>query len=98
MRLGETLPQWTSKDKKCFLYETPYVAAPVRVLADVIAKAMPYKRIYLDAPTRTRNFSWFMSDKFLKRSVSSYQDSYVHSLQGGLQAKVVLERTTYCVT
>jgi hypothetical protein len=39
-----------------------------------------------------------MSDAFLKRHVSSFQDSYVKFLWGDLQAKVVPERTTYCVT
>ncbi len=29
--LVETLPLWNSKDKKCCLCKTPYVAAPVRV-------------------------------------------------------------------
>ncbi len=38
MHLGETLLPWKSKDKKCCLYKTPGVAAPVRVLGDVIAK------------------------------------------------------------
>ncbi len=28
MRLGETLLPWNSKEKKCCLYETPYIAAP----------------------------------------------------------------------
>ncbi len=38
MHLGETLLPWKSKDKKWCLYKmTPYVAAPVRVLGDVIA-------------------------------------------------------------
>jgi hypothetical protein len=87
MRLGETLLPQKSKDKKCCLYEMPYVAAPARVLGDVIAKPTPYKQIPLDAPTRTRNFSWFTSDKFFKRPVLSYQDSYVKFLWGGLQAK-----------
>jgi hypothetical protein len=35
MHLGVTLLPWKSKDKKSCLYETPYVAAPVRVLGDV---------------------------------------------------------------
>ncbi len=96
MRLGETLLWWNSKDKKCCLYKTPYVAAPMRVLGEVIAKAMPYDWISLDAPARTRNFSWFMSDVFLWRTVSSYWYSYVEFLWGDLQAKVVPERTTYC--
>ncbi len=38
MRLGETLLPWKSKDKKCCLYETSYVAAPIWVLGDVNAK------------------------------------------------------------
>ncbi len=51
MHLGETLFPWKSKDKKCCLYKTPYVAAPVRVLGDVIAKfyalhATSYRRTY----------------------------------------------------
>ncbi len=72
MQLGETLPLWNFKDKKCCLYKTLYVAASVRVLGDVIAKAMPYDWTPSDAPTRTRIFSWFTSDKFLKRLVLSY--------------------------
>ncbi len=95
MHLGEALPPWNSKDKKCCLYKTLYVAAPVRVLGDVIAKATPNKQIPLDAPTRSREFSWFTSDKFLKRPVSSYRDSYVKFLWGDLRAKVVPERNTY---
>jgi hypothetical protein len=39
-----------------------------------------------------------MSDEFLNTPASSYQDSYVKSLQGGLLAKVVPERTVYCIT
>jgi hypothetical protein len=53
MRLGETLLSWKSKDKKCCLYKMPYVAAPVRVLGDIIAKPMPYEQIPSDAPTIT---------------------------------------------
>jgi hypothetical protein len=61
----------------------PYVAAPMRVLGDIITKTRPYTQLPLDTPTRTRNFSWFTSDVFLKRPILSYQDSYVHFLQGG---------------
>jgi hypothetical protein len=50
MRLGETLSLWNHKDKKCYHYETPYIAAPVRVLGDVIAKATTYEQISLVAP------------------------------------------------
>ncbi len=47
LHLRVPLPPWNSKDKKCCLYDTPYVAASVRVLGDVIAKLYP-----------TRNFLW----------------------------------------
>ncbi len=50
------------------------------------------------APTRTSFFIWFTSDEFLKRPVLSYQDSYKKFWQGDLRAKVVPERTNYCVT
>ncbi len=95
MRLGETLPQWNSKEKKCCLYETPYVAAPMRVLGDVIAKAMPYKQIPLDAPTRTRKFSWFTSDKF-SRDPSCHIETPASNFYKEIYEKVVPERTTYC--
>jgi hypothetical protein len=64
MHLGETLLPQKSKDKKCCLYETPYITAPVRVLGDVIAKPTPYEQIPSDTPTITRNVSWFTSDEF----------------------------------
>ncbi len=38
MHLRETLLLWKSKDRKCCLYKTPYVAAPTGVLGVVIAK------------------------------------------------------------
>ncbi len=57
----------------------------------------PYACLPTDAPTRAR-FFWFMSYAFLKRPISSYWESNVKFLQGGLQAKVVLDRNTYCVT
>ncbi len=37
--LGETLLLWKSKDKKCCLNKTPYIAAPIWVSGDVIAKS-----------------------------------------------------------
>ncbi len=51
MHLGETLLPWKSKSKKCCLYETPYVAAPIWVLGDIIAKfsalrATSYRQTY----------------------------------------------------
>jgi hypothetical protein len=47
MHLGETLLAWKSKDKKCCLYVTPYIAAPIWVLGDVIAKFYPLLRDFL---------------------------------------------------
>ncbi len=54
MHPWETLLLWNSKEMKCCLYETPYVAAPVQVLGDVIANSTPYVRLPTDAPTRAR--------------------------------------------
>ncbi len=97
MRLGETLLLWKSKDKKCCLYKTPYVTAPIWVLGDVNAKfyalcATSYRRTY-----KSQNYFLFMSDVFLKRHVLSFWDSYMKFLRGHLRAKVVPERTIFCV-
>jgi hypothetical protein len=54
---------------KCCLYKTPYVAAPVREIGDVIARTPLYMQLSTDAPTRTRIFFWFTSNAFLKRPV-----------------------------
>ncbi len=85
MRLGETLLQWKSKDKKCCLYETPYIAAPIW-----LRPMGGFLQTHLQEPDF---FFWFTSEAFLKRPVLSYWDSYVKLLWGGLQAKVVPERT-----
>jgi hypothetical protein len=61
---------WSSKDKKCCLYKTPYVAAHVRELGEVIARAPPYVRLPIDALTRT-GFFWFTRDILLKRAILS---------------------------
>ncbi len=98
MCLGETLLPWKSKDKKCCLYETPYIAALIWVLGDVIAKFSALRRTSYRCTYKSQIFFWFTSNKFLKRPVLSFQDSYVKFLPGGLQAKVVPERTTYCIT
>jgi hypothetical protein len=55
-------------------------------------------RDFLQTHLQEPDFFWFTSDAFLKRPILSFQDSYVKFLLGGLQAKVVLERTTYCIT
>jgi hypothetical protein len=39
MHPWESLLPWISKDKKCCLYEMPYVAAPTWVLGDIITKS-----------------------------------------------------------
>ncbi len=98
MHLGETLLPWNSKDKKCCLYKTPYIAAPIWISGDIIAKfyaqcATSYRCTY-----KSQNFFWFTSDKFLKRPVLSYWDSYKKFLWGDLRVKVVPERSTYCIT
>jgi hypothetical protein len=60
------MPPWNSKDKKCCLYETPYVAEPMREFGDVIAisstlRATSYGRTY-----KNQIFFWFMSEVYLK--------------------------------
>ncbi len=57
----------------------------------------PCAQLPTGAPTRARIFFWFTSDVLLKRPISSFWDSYVKFLPGGLQAKVVPKRTTYCI-
>ncbi len=98
MHLGETLLLCKSKDKKCCLYKTPYAAAPIWVLGDVIAKFYALCTTSYRCTYKSQIFFWFTSDAFLKRHILSFWDSYVKFLQGGLRAKVVPERTTYCVT
>ncbi len=61
--------QWETQWPKCCLYETPYIAAPIRETGDIIARTPLYTRLPTDAPTRTR-FFWFMSNTFLKKPVS----------------------------
>ncbi len=56
LRLGESLPLWNSKDKKCCLYKMPYAAAPMRVLGGIIARTKPYVQLPTDAPTREPDF------------------------------------------
>ncbi len=41
---------------KCCLYETPYVATPVRETGNVIARTLLYVRLPTDAPTRNSFF------------------------------------------
>jgi hypothetical protein len=89
LRLVETLPPWNSKDKKCCLYETPYIIAPMSKIGDVIERTPPYTRLPTDAPTGARIYFWFTSNVFLKRNVSSTHDSYVLYIRGSPVAKTV---------
>ncbi len=52
---SENLQQET-KQPKCCLYKTPYVAAPVRETGDVITRTPLYAWLPTDAPIRTRFF------------------------------------------
>ncbi len=88
LRLGKTLPLWNSKDKKCCLYKTPYVAAPLREIGDTIVRTLFCVRLPTEAPTGIR-FFWFTSEVFLKRNVLSTQDSYVLYIQGSPLAQAV---------
>ncbi len=65
---SENLQQETQWPK-CCLYESPYIAAPIRETGGVIAITPPYAWLPTDAPTRAR-FFWFTSNAFLKRPVS----------------------------
>ncbi len=87
MHLGETLLPWKSKDKKYCLYKTPYVAAPIWVLGEVVVKFYALHATFYRHPFKNQNFFWFTSDAFLKRHVSSFWDSYVKFLQWDLRAK-----------
>ncbi len=97
VHLGECFRR-KMKDKKCCLYKTPYVAAPIWVLGDVIMKFSALRATSYRCTYKSQNFFWFTSDAFLKRQVLSFWDSYQNFLPGGLRAKVVPERTTYCIT
>ncbi len=41
---------------KCCLYETPYIAASIREIVDVIARTPLYAQLPTDTPTRTKLF------------------------------------------
>ncbi len=53
----ETLLPWSSKEKKCCLYETPYVAAPIQVLGDVIAKSYALRATSYRCTYKSQNSS-----------------------------------------
>ncbi len=56
MHPWETLLTWNSKEKKCCLYETPYVAAPIQVLGDVIAKSYALRATSYRCTYKSQNF------------------------------------------
>ncbi len=60
----------------------------------ILCPACNFLQMHLQEP----DFFWFTSDAFLKRHISSFWDSYMKFPREDLQAKVVPERTTYCVT
>ncbi len=67
MRQGETLLLWKSKDKKCCLYKMPYVAAPMRVLGDVIAKFSTLRMTNFGRTCKNQKFflvnNWCVSEE-----------------------------------
>ncbi len=99
MRPWETLLLWNSKEKKCCLYKMPYIAAPIRVLGDVITNPTSYVQLPTEGPTRARiSFSWFTSDMFCKRPTLSYWDFYVNLNTEVYKRRWYRKRTTYCVS
>ncbi len=71
MRLGETLLPWKSKDKKCCLYEMPYVTAPIWVLGDVIVKFYALRATSYRCTYKSQRF-------FLSRVTSFWRDPSRH--------------------
>ena len=80
MCLGKTLLPWKSKDKKCCLYKMPYIAAGIQVLGDVIVKFYALRATFYRCTYKSQIFFGFMSDAFLKKHVSVFQDSYMKFL------------------
>jgi hypothetical protein len=60
----------------------------------ILRPTRDFLQMHLQEPEFFLVCEWCIS----KRHVLSFQDSYVKFLQGDLQAKVVPERTTYCIT
>jgi hypothetical protein len=53
---------------KCYLYEAPYIAAPIRETGDTTARTPLYVRLSTGTPIRA-SFFWFTSNAFLKRPI-----------------------------
>ncbi len=85
--------------KKCCLYETPYIAAPIWVprwchREFYALRATSYRRTY-----KNQNFVfWFTSDAFRKRPVLSYWDSYVNFYEEVYEQRWYQKRTPHCIT
>ncbi len=85
--------------KKCCLYKTPYVAAPIQVprcchREFYALHATSYRRTY-----KSQNFFFlFTSDVFCKRPISSYWDSYVNFYKEVYKQRWYWKRTTYRVS
>jgi hypothetical protein len=86
--------QRETQQPKCCLYETPYIAAPVRETGDVIARTPLYARLPTDAPTRTRFFFGSQVTSFSRDPSRESIGSYVPFLRGSHIQKQYHRRTT----
>jgi hypothetical protein len=85
--------------KKCCLYKTPYVAAPIRVPRWRHHEFYSLRVTSYRCTYKSQNpFFWFTSDAFRKRLVLSYQDSYVNFYKGVYEQRWCWKRTTYHVS
>jgi hypothetical protein len=85
--------------KKCCLYKTPYIAAPIRVprwrhCKFYALRTTSYRRTYKSQ----KFFFWFTSDVFRKRPVLSYRDSYVNFYRETYERRWYRKWTTYRIS
>ncbi len=83
--------------KKCCLYKTPYIAAPIQVprwhhCEFYALCATSYRCTYKSQ----KFFFWFTSDTFRKRPVLSYEDSYVNFYDKIYKQRWYRKQTTFC--
>ncbi len=90
---SENLRQETQRPK-CRLYETPYVAAPIREIGDVIARTPLYAWPPTYAPTRARIYFGSRVTQFSRDPSCQSIGSYVPFLQGSHKQKQYHHRTT----
>ncbi len=96
MHPWETLLLWTSKVKKCCLYKTPYVAAPIRVPRWGHCKFYTLCTTSYICTYKSQNFFfWFTSDTFRKRPALSFQDSYMDFYEEVYKQGWYRKRTTH---